>query len=251
MHQLYDNLSDVYEMMYQSFIDYDDEYLFYSKKLLANNCSTIAEIGCGTGNLAEKFLANSWHYCGLDLSDAMLKKAMKRNPDGAFILGDMRNFSLPEKVDACIITGRTISYMITNEDVVRLFHSINKNLEHTGLICFDFIDANKFIPAIVKEPNVVHTAEYKERIFKRESFWENNNDGCWMLNWQSVYYEKGQQNDFIEIGKDESLVRAFTVNDMMLFLQLAGFEIIEMVDRPSYFFETVFCTAQKIKTAIT
>jgi hypothetical protein len=61
-------------------------------------------------------------------------------------LGDMRNFHLEQKVDSIIITGRSTSYLISNEDVNETFASLHNNITNDGVIIFDFIDANRFIP---------------------------------------------------------------------------------------------------------
>ncbi len=246
MNTLYDNLSDVYEMMYDSFINYEEEYRLYSEKLSAHRCTSVVEIGCGTGRLAEKFIGNGWNYTGLDLSENMLNKAKARNFNGRFIEADMRNFDLDSETDACIITGRTISYLLANQDVAELFKSLHANLIEGGIICFDFIDANKFIPSIKGGKKIIHNAEFRGRKFCRESIWSLNPEQNWTFNWQSVYYEEINGDGLKTIGEDHSVIRSFTADDITLFLQLSGFSVKEIIERPSYAFDTLVCTAQNI-----
>lgn len=151
MNNLYSSLADVYEVMYKSFINYEDEFNLYSNLLLKYKCHSVAEIGCGTGNLASRFANEGFAYTGLDFSNDMFSIAKRNNPDCRFIQADMRDFLLPGQPESIIMTGRTISYLITNKDVSNTFSAIYENLHAPGILCFDFINANEFILQITKD----------------------------------------------------------------------------------------------------
>lgn len=244
MAALYKKLSAVYEAMYQSFINYTEEYNFYSTLLAKYNCKSVLEIGCGTGHLASRFIQNNFTYNGLDVSDDMLAIAKQNNPAADFINGDMRDFSLPEKVDAGIITGRTISYLLANKEVLDTFNSINKNLTPQGIVCFDCIDANKFIPLIDPVQTITHTANFKDKKYQRNSIWNTNFKEGFTFDWASVYYEVTSVGELDKIGEDHSTIRAFTKDEVVLFLQLANFTVKEIIERPSYAFDTFVIVAQ-------
>jgi len=169
MTNLYSKLASVYEAMYYSFIDYEEEYVFYSKILKKYNKNSVLEIGSGTGNLASHFLQNGFEYLGLDYSKDMTEIAKTKVPEGEFIVADMRDFQLKKQVQSAIITGRTISYIVEYQDVRATFKSICQNLQHGSILCFDFIDANRFILDITKERNVVHEATHKGKTYQRRS----------------------------------------------------------------------------------
>ena len=245
MGNLYNQLSTVYEAMYQSFIPYREEFLFYSDVLKRYDCSDVLEIGCGTGNLASLFTANGFRYYGMDLSEDMLLLAQTKNPSCRFLRADMRNFTIEEKINAAIITGRTISYVVTNEDVVKTFEAIYRNLEQGGIVCFDFIDAERFIPSIKNGKRITHTAEWKGQQYLRESLWTINYDQSWTFNWHSVYFQLKEHGEKELLGEDDSTIRTFTREDIRLFLQLPGFSVLEMIDRPSYAFDTFVVIARK------
>ena len=245
MNNLYKNFAEVYEMMYQAFINYDEEYAFYSGKLKKYKSKSLVEPGCGTGNLAIRFMAGGFKYTGLDLNKAMLAVAKRKNAEIEFIEADMRNFQLARKQDACIIAGRSSSYLFTNNDVLDAFHSIYNNLNSGGILCFDCIDAVKFIPLIKDGKHIIHNAAYNERKFQRESFWSVNENQSWAFNWDSVYFERDEKGVLQKIGEDKSTIRAFTKEDICLFLVLCDFKIKEIEDRPSYAFDTFVTVAQK------
>ncbi len=245
MNNLYTNHSEIYEMMYQTFINYDEEYAYYSDKLKKYNAGSVIELGCGTGSLASRFTANGFDYTGLDLNKTMLDIAERKNPGAKFIEADMKSFQLQRKKQACIIAGRSISYLVTNKDVLDSFNTINKNLQNEGILCFDNIDAAKFISFIKNGKRIIHKAEFEGRKFHRESYWSVNGNESWTFNWDAVYFEEDKKGGLKKIAEDNSTVRCFTKDDLCLFLELCNFSVKEIEDRPSYAFDTFVIVAQK------
>jgi SAM-dependent methyltransferase len=235
----------IFDAMYQTFIDYDEEYEFYNKLITENKCNSILEIGSGTGNLAKRFQNNNQDYKGLDYSQSMIEIAQERNKSSVFIHGDMRNFMLESPVDAIIITGRSTSYLINNEDVIDTFESVAKNLTPNGILIFDFIDANRFIPFVKENQMIVHEASYQGVKYVRESHWDTTPMENFMLDWSAKYYKVDDDEKEI-ILDDFSTVRVFTVNEMQLFLYLNKFEIIKTIDRKTYAYDTYVIMAKKI-----
>jgi ubiquinone/menaquinone biosynthesis C-methylase UbiE len=237
-------MAAIYDAMYQTFVDYDEEYTFYNEFIQENNCKTILEIGSGTGNLAKRFNENKQEYKGLDYSESMIAIARERNKTGTFIQGDMRDFNLEKKVDSIIITGRSTSYLTTNEDVNETFASLFKNITEEGIIVFDFIDANRFIPYINKNKKIIHQAEHEGISYIRESKWETTSLDNFMLEWDAKYYTfiEGKKN---LIADDFSTVRVFTLNEIQLFLYLNKFNILKTIDRKTYAYDTYVIIAKK------
>ncbi|KQO22445.1 hypothetical protein ASF10_08685 [Flavobacterium sp. Leaf82] len=250
MANLYDGkMAAIYDAMYQTFVDYDEEYAFYNNLIQENNGTTILEIGSGTGNLAKRFAENHQDYQGLDYSHDMIVIAKERNKNCSFMQGDMRNFELDKPVDSILITGRSTSYLITNDDINRTFDSIYKNLNENGVIIFDFIDANRFIPFTKENPVITHEATFENVNYKRESHWNTNNSlENFMLEWTAQYYTLiNGEKEVIE--NDFSTVRVFTLNEIQLFLYLNNFEILKTIDRKTYAYDTYVIVARKKITA--
>ncbi len=244
MNNLYSGLAEVYEAMYRTFIDYEAEFAFYIQ-LLGNQVggNSLLEIGCGTGHLASRFSQAGFLYTGLDLSSTMLEIARRKHPTGTFVEADMRHFDQAQPTDAVVMTGRTISYLLTNQDLSDCFASVRRNLRAGGLFCFDFIDASRFIPMINGGRKITHHAEYNDKRFFRESFWQPNLHSGWAFDWQSVFYED-QPGLPVRIGEDHSTIRAFTRDEIELFLKIAGFGLLHCIDRPTYAFDTFAVVAQ-------
>jgi SAM-dependent methyltransferase len=247
MQSLYSNgFEHIYDMMYQTFIDYNDEYLFYSKILDTYNKSNVLEIGCGSGNLAKLFIESHINYSGLDLSSDMIKLSESKNPKGNFIQGDITNFKHSKKKDAIIITGRTSSYLTTNKDIFKALKAIYNNLSKGGILSFDFIDATRFFTEIKDGKNVKHSATINKVNYHRDSFMKPNKEqDNFMFDWEANYY-KTENGVTKKITDDTSTVRAFMKNEWKLFLKLSNFRLLEIIDRKSYAFDTYVMVAQKI-----
>ncbi|MBF4491740.1 class I SAM-dependent methyltransferase [Flavobacterium sp. MR2016-29] len=246
MANLYDGkMAKIYDAMYQTFVNYDEEYTFYNKLVQENNAFSILEIGSGTGNLAKRFQENKQNYTGLDYSEDMISIARERNKDCTFLQGDMREFKLSSSVDSILITGRSTSYLITNDDINRTFDSVHKNLTENGVLIFDFIDANRFIPFTKDNPVIIHQAVYENINYIRESHWDTNNSlENFMLEWTAQYYIiTNGEKEILE--NDFSTVRVFTLNEIQLFLYLNNFEILKTIDRKTYAYDTYVIVAKR------
>ncbi|WP_170062802.1 class I SAM-dependent DNA methyltransferase [Polaribacter filamentus] len=220
MQSLYSNgFEKIYDEMYQTFIDYKEEFTFYSAILKQHQKNQVLEIGCGSGNLANIFIDNKYVYSGLDYSLDMINLCKSKNPENNFILGDMTNFSLKNKTESILITGRTSSYLLSNKDISGCLKSIHQNLKPNGLLCFDFIDASRFFKEIKGGQEVKHTAAFHQKKYERISFFNTNTSENLMFIWDAKYYEINANKTKL-IAKDSSEVRAFTKNEWELFLHI-------------------------------
>jgi hypothetical protein len=86
----------------------------------------------------------------------------------------------------------------------------------------------------------------QNRKFHRESLWSVNPVQDGLFDWQSVFYEETKNNNLEKIGEDNSVLRSFTSGEIDQFLKLNGFSVKEIIERPSYAFDTLVATAQKI-----
>lgn len=237
-------MASVYDAMYQTFIDYNEEYNFYNDILQNNRCHSVLELGSGTGNLALRFFQNNQKYLGLDASEDMIAIAKKRTSKSTFINGDMREFTLGNPVDSILITGRSTSYLISNEDVYYCFDSVHQNLNDEGIFVFDFIDANRYIPYTENNKSILHQADCNGIPHYRDSNWKLTMSDNFLMEWTATYYTI-LNNEKEIIAEDFSTVRVFTLNEIQLFLYMKGFEVLEIIDRKTYAYDTYVIVAKK------
>jgi SAM-dependent methyltransferase len=246
MTQLYTNLAAVYDAMYQTFINYEEEFLFYDTIRKEHTCNNVIEIGCGTGHLASLFLKENVSYTGLDMSEQMLSIAKAKNPGVLFMEADMRDFKTENKFDFCFAAARTVSYLITDADVRNAFQCMADALQEGGILCFDFIDATRFIPQIKNGYDVEHVANYKNKQYKRLSHWTVHDPSTNIFNWKALFYECGTEETPVMIGEDYSVLRTFTADDIHIFLSGCGLKVETFINKTSYAFDTLVVIAKKL-----
>ena len=249
MPNLYTQLASVYDEIYQTLFDYDKEYAVYQAFLSKHKAQSVLEIGCGTGHLAKRFIANGYNYMGLDLNQEMLDIAAaeivtrgKNTEGGYFQQADMRSFQLPNLYDAAFITGRTISYLLTNPDILACFQSIKRHLKPNGLLIFDAIDAVPLFSAFDKVEKSSLETIFGKNAYKRDSICRPNLSTGWTWDWSSVYFQK-QEGQYLEIGRDFATLRSFIKDEMTLLLTMSGFTLLDIVDKETYTWQDAFYVA--------
>jgi SAM-dependent methyltransferase len=227
MTQLYSTLANIYHEMYQHIFDYDEEYNFYDSILKKNNCNDILEIGCGSGMLARRFLKNGYNYLGLDIFNEMLNIARHEVKADTFVQCDMRNLTFSEQFDSVLITGRSLAYVVENKGIIDTFTGVHKSLREKGLFVFGIFEANGIFDNFSNfEQNIEHN---KKRI-RRISKLKKNLETGWTYDWYAKYII--ECNGVVTEYDDLTTLRAFTRDEILLFLKLTGFEVIEILDDP-------------------
>ena len=237
MTTLYSKWATVYHEMYQSIFDYPKYFRRFRKILEEYGCKSVLEVGCGSGNLAPCFLSAGYQYLGLDAAEAMLAIAREKNPRARFMHGDMRKFSVRKKVDAVLIGGRSFSYMTSNRDVMGALGSIHRALKPAGILVFDNFEASRIFTNF--QPRIRQEVRRGDRRFVRVSELSRNLAAGWTWNWDATYAVDGggKRTKF----RDRSVLRAFTPDELRLFLSLAGFDTLR-VSRAGV---DIFTVAQK------
>lgn len=100
----------------------------------------ILDLGCGTGKHDVYLQKLGYEACGVDASETMLAEAHKRSIPGKleFFHGDVRNVDLGRKFDAVISLFHVMSYQITDDDVMAMARTADKQLNSDGVFIVDF-----------------------------------------------------------------------------------------------------------------
>ena len=225
MTQLYSTLAAIYHEMYQHVFDYDKEFYFYDTILKKQNCNKILEVGCGSGMLARRFIKNGYDYLGLDLYEEMLVIARNEVKADKFIKCDMRDISFDKIFDAVLITGRSLAYVIDNKGIMDTLNGIHKSLKNNGLFVFGVFEANGIFDNFNDfEQNI----EHNNKKIRRISTMKKNLETGWTYDWYAKYIieQDGKVSEFNDI----TTLRAFTKDEILLFLKLTGFKVNEIID---------------------
>ena len=225
MTKLYSTLAGIYHEMYKQLLNYDEEHRFYDSVLKKYDRHSILEIGCGSGMLARRFLKDGYDYTGLDLSNEMLDIARSEVKTDKFVQGDMRNLSINRQYDSVLITGRSIAYNIENEEVLNTFTGIHKVLKNNGLLIFDFFEADGVMHDLNDFEQEIKVGN--KRIHRMSQLKKNLKTG-WTWDWIAQYTI--EENGKTEVHDDFATLRAFTKDEIRLFLKLSGFKVKRVME---------------------
>ena len=107
---------------------------------------SIVDLGCGTGNISIPLAKSGFEVFGIDLSADMLAIARSkwneppvRGQGGSirWLQQDMRDWDLPDPVDAVISFCDCLNYLSQESDIVRTFRQTYAGLAPGGLFLFD------------------------------------------------------------------------------------------------------------------
>jgi len=216
--------------MYQHVFDYDKEFAFYDALLKKNNGRKILEIGCGSGMLARRFITGGYDYLGLDLFNEMLDIARSEVKSDRFIQCDMRSLTFDQQFDAVLITGRSVAYVTENQGIMDTLKGVHKSLKDNGLFVFGIFNACDIFENLKDfEQNIEHEGKKITRISKLKM---NLNTG-WTYDWTAKYIieQEGKKYEYDDI----TTLRAFTEDEILLFLKLTGFRCREIIKEAKAF----------------
>jgi SAM-dependent methyltransferase len=227
MTKLYSELAGIYHEMYKLIFNYDGEFRFYDDRLKKHHCRKILEIGCGSGMLARRFLAAGYDYLGVDLYDEMLDIARKETGSDRFVRCDMRDIDYTAEFDAVMITGRSLAYVIDNPGVLSTLRGIQKALKEKGIMIFGVFESNGIFENF---GDFEQTINCGNKTVQRISHLEMNLATGWTYDWHATYIirDKSGTAEY----EDLTTLRAFTKDEILLFLKLTGFEATELIEEP-------------------
>lgn len=186
-------------------------------------CERLLDVACGTGQHAGLLAERGWVVLGVDQSDDMLQVARSRAAGKSvqFIRTDMRDLDLAESgFDAAVCLFDSIGYAVTNDAIVGTLTGIWRHLRPGGLFVLEFWHAAAMLCRY--EPVREREWDTREGTIRRVS--RTSLD---------VEHQMAVVNYELQLpttdGRSETLTeshenRFFLVQEMSLFLEVAGFE---------------------------
>ena len=82
------------------------------------NRKNIVEIGCGLGSFTKRIFDLGVNVTGVDISTTAIKKAKEKYPDINFLVGDILDFYIYEKINPdCIVMAEITWYVLDKLDI--------------------------------------------------------------------------------------------------------------------------------------
>ena len=166
----------------------------------------------------------------MDLFNEMLEIARFEVKSDRFIQCDMRDLSFDKQFDSVLITWRSLAYVIDNNGILDTFNGVYKSLKDKGLFVFDVFEANGIFDNF---NDFEQNFEINDRKIKRISKLKMNLSTGWTYDWYAKYIidQNGETTEY----DDTTTLRAFTRDEVSLFLKLTGFKIKEIIEEPKTF----------------
>ncbi|MBO4281019.1 MAG: class I SAM-dependent methyltransferase [Lachnospiraceae bacterium] len=231
----YTGFAEIYDRCMDN-IPYD-EWADRTRRLLRSygiENGIVCELGCGTGEMTGRLSAMGYDMIGIDNSEDMLMIAREKlyerpegsGPDILYLLQDMREFELYGTVSACISVCDSMNYLLTKEDLLRVFKLVNNYLDRGGIFLFD-MKTEACFAALGDETRV---EQYRDAtIIWENSYRKRKKQNCYRL----TMFLKDRGNLF-EKEEEIHVQQAYSVDTVKELLTEAGMEFLDAIDADTW-----------------
>lgn len=202
----------------------------------------LLDIGCGTGVLSAKLMAEGFMVQAVDLSEEMLSMAADRfQKEGYHIplfqmsMTDLEGF---HDVDVALVSIDSLNYLEVEEQVVQTFEGIYQSLKEGGQLFFD-----------------VHSLYKMDELFLDGPFTYEDENVAYIWHTElgeephSVYHDltffMRKENGLYERFEESHFQRTYSVNNYITWLTQVGFSKVNVTadwtnDEPTNTSERIF-----------
>lgn len=223
----YGDFASLYDQLMND-VDYE-KWFNYIEEIFERNGKkprTILEMACGTGNLTEFFCKENYEVTCFDLSEEMLtvassKLSSYRNVN--ILKQDMTELNLSDnKFEVIVSACDSINYIISLDDLLRVFKNAYNHLEQGGLFVFD-INSYFKLKNVIGENIFVEDQEDIFYVWDNEFLEEEQ-----LCNFYLTFFVK---EDGLYRRFDETHVeRAYQTEEILDALKKSGFKKVDYYD---------------------
>lgn len=220
---LYTKLAKVNSLFYKYYFNHKKIAGLINKFLKKFDCKEIVFFG-GFLDTAGFLQQKGYEITFVDYTAEMVNEAKKALKNMDFETFDMRNLKLSTKKDAIILMGRIMTYMYTNDDVLKALRAFKSNLKPGGIIIVDNYETGRIDNDSYFNGKI--TAKGEGVTINRISKMSKKQDKPSLYRWDGVY-EKIPSNGLSESFKDiDHTLRAFTKDEFQELVKESGLKFI-------------------------
>jgi SAM-dependent methyltransferase len=232
-----------------------DEWTDYLQHLLSKNGISkglVLELGCGTGSMTRRLASAGFDMIGIDNSEEMLQiareKSGKDTENILYLCQDMREFELYGTVAAVVSVCDSMNYILSEEELLRVFRLVNNYLDTNGLFIFD-LDTEYAYSEILGDQTIAENREEGSFI------WENTYYTDEMINEINLtLFIPEQTNGLYNKYEETHYRKAYTIDVIKRLIEEAGMEWVAVYDaltekKPKKNSERVYIIAREKRQA--
>ncbi|MCR5255438.1 MAG: class I SAM-dependent methyltransferase [Acetatifactor sp.] len=201
-----------------------------SEDVLDSEKNLVLDLGCGTGTLTEMLYKKGFDCMGVDMSQSMLSVAYeKRERSGAEILylcQDMRELDLYSTVGTVVSVCDSVNYILEDEELKKVFSSVNDYLYPEGIFIFDFNTDHKY-------RDCIGDSTISENREDCSFIWENEYDPEEEINEYDLTVFVREEGDLFRRFQETHLQRGYSVETMRKIVKESGLDPVLMMDSDS------------------
>ncbi|MFX1355578.1 MAG: class I SAM-dependent DNA methyltransferase [Promethearchaeota archaeon] len=154
---------------------------FYESTPIGEECKSLLDLCCGTGQLALHFLEHGYTVTGIDLSEHMLRYACENaapyveNGQARFLQADAADFTLDERFGLVVSTFDALNHLPDKRALRGCFASVCPLLYPNGFFIFDLNTR----AGLLARWNGVSVQDTKEIMLANRGIYDEENDRAW------------------------------------------------------------------------
>jgi SAM-dependent methyltransferase len=208
------------------------QYILSLLRQYRSAAKSVLDLGCGTGKHAEALASNGYTVHGVDYSAQMIAEAdqhLQALPRHhaqrlRFTHADIREFRVNRTFDAAISLFHVISYLCSNDDVLRAFATVRQHLHDDGLFIFDCW----YGPAVLADRPVARTKYFQDdqHRIKRDAnptLYPNEN----LVGIDYTFSVSNGSGQVLEQFSETHRMRYFFKPEMEILLSAAGLQMLD------------------------
>lgn len=203
------------------------EWSDFVKEMLnthAPSAKRILDVGCGTGELANRLIGHNYEVVGVDLSEEMLMIAQEKTAGKVpLFMQDMRELEGLGKFGCVAILCDSLNYLDNMDEVKETFERVKEHLVEDGIFIFDVHSILKFKTQF----NDKTYAESGEDINFIWNAWEGEDKNSVIHDMSFFVYD--EESGMYERFDEEHYQKTFEVEVYKKAVVDAGFELLEVL----------------------
>jgi len=227
---VFEKYSELYNLLYSD-KNYSEEVNYILKKLKQFNCNCkhILEYGSGTCIHGSLLVENGFEMTGIELSKQMYligksyiqQKGIEKHFN--LINDNIVNYRNYEKYDLVLSLFHVISYLTSNEELLKVFENASSQLEKGGLFIFDVW----YTPAVLnlKPESKIKSFENEHlKIIRYTKPYSNYNENIVEVNFDLVIIDKHENH--VSFLEETHKMRYLSIPEIKFLAELNSFEIL-------------------------